>query len=72
MISIYIWNSIAVAFYGMILSASFCEIHWTTKKRMYMFSFMVFLMAAQGIIYANAGSDIVKAIVLIVLGIYIL
>ena len=61
MISIYIWNCIAVGFFGMILSASFCEIKWTRKKRLYICLFMVFLMAVQGIIYASFGGAMVKA-----------
>lgn len=60
MIGIYIWNSIAVGFFGMILSAAFCDIYWTPKKRLLMFGYMALLMIVQGVIYAFAGKGIVR------------
>ena len=62
MISIYILNAVAVGFFGMILSASFCDISWTAQKRVYMFLYMVFLMIVQGIIYGFFGGNIVVAV----------
>lgn len=62
MISIYIWNSIAVGFFGMILSAAFCDIYWTPKKRLLMFGYMALLMMFQGVLYGFAGGDAVRAL----------
>lgn len=46
----------------MILSAAFCDIYWTTKRRILMLGYMVFLMSMQGILYASLGSEIVRNI----------
>ena len=62
MMSIYIWNCIAVGFFGMILSASFCEISWNSQKRGYMFLYMVFLIIIQGVLYGLFGGHIVTII----------
>jgi len=62
MISIYIWNCIAVGFFGMILSASFCDIYWKGQTRFLVCLYMVFLMAVQGIVYGFVGGDVVEAI----------
>ena len=43
-------NGIAVAIFGMILSASFCDIIWNRKKYIIMSGSMVILLAIQGII----------------------
>lgn len=62
MISIFIWNSIAVGFYGMILSAAFCDIEWTRKRFCFITAYMSFLMVLQGILYAWVGGEIVRAV----------
>ena len=43
-------NGIAVGIYGMILSAAFCDIYWTKKKRILMAGSMAFTLMIQGII----------------------
>lgn len=58
--SIFLCNSIAVGFFGMILSASFCDIYWTSKKRLSLFLYMAVLMSIQGIAYGVLGGDMVK------------
>lgn len=60
MISVFIWNSIAVGFFGMILSAAFCDIDWTPKKRLLMIGYMVLLMILQGILYTFVGGEGVR------------
>ena len=62
MMGIFIANSIAVGFFGMILSAAFCDIFWTPKRRSIMFAYMIFLMILQGIVYQMAGGELVRAL----------
>lgn len=60
MMGIYIGNSIAVGFFGMILAAAFCDIDWTPRKRLFLFLYMVFLMLVQGMIYGAVGGNLVR------------
>ena len=62
MISIYICNSIAVGFFGMILSAAFCDICWTSRKRLCFLGYMALLMIIQGILYGEVGGAVVKTV----------
>lgn len=53
-------NGIAVAIFGMILSASFCDISWTRKKKIAMIAGMAGLLLIQGIIYYFMESEMVR------------
>lgn len=53
-------NGIAVAIFGMVLSASFCDICWTRKKKLWMAGSMAGLLAIQGIIYYFLESETVR------------
>lgn len=57
---IYMSNSIAVAAFGMILSAAFCDILWTWRKRLIMVGSMAVILLFQGFIYFRIGADIVE------------
>lgn len=60
MSGIYLSNSIAVAAFGMILSAAFCDILWTWQKRLIMVGSMAVILLFQGFIYFRIGADIVE------------
>lgn len=47
---IYLLNHVSVGIFGMVLSASFCDIVWTRKKNFFICS-MIVLLIFQGIIY---------------------
>lgn len=49
--TISLLNGIAVGIFGMILSASFCDIVWTRKNYLLMGGSMAFLLLVQGLIY---------------------
>lgn len=53
-------NGFAVAVFGMILSASFCDIVWNRKKRIAMAGSMAGLLLIQGIIYYFIDSEMVR------------
>ena len=53
-------NGFAVAVFGMILSASFCDIIWTRKKYIVMTGSMAVLLLIQGIIYYFWESGVVR------------
>lgn len=57
---IYFSNSIAVAAFGMILSAAFCDILWTWRKWLVMAGSMAVILLFQGIIYFRIGVDVVE------------
>lgn len=46
----------------MILSASFCDIYWTFKRRLFMAGYMVLLLVLQGILYTWVGEDVVRVV----------
>ncbi|MBD5523205.1 MAG: GHKL domain-containing protein [Lachnospiraceae bacterium] len=60
MSGIYFSNSIAVAAFGMILSAAFCDILWTWRKWLVMAGSMAVILLFQGIIYFRVGVDVVE------------
>ncbi len=60
MSAIYLSNSISVAAFGMILSAAFCDILWTWRKRLIMIGSMAVILLFQGCIYFWIGADIVE------------
>lgn len=53
-------NGIAVAVFGMILSASFCDIVWTRKKKVIMAGSMAGLLLIQGLIYYLVEPEAVR------------
>lgn len=57
---IYLSNSIAVAAFGMILSAAFCDILWTRRKRLVMIGSMAVILLFQGFFYFWIGADVVE------------
>ena len=57
---VFLLNGIAVATFGMILSASFCDISWTRKKKIAMIASMAGLLMIQGIIYYFMESEMVR------------
>ena len=46
---IYIVNGCAVGIFGMLLSAAFCEVYWTRKKKGIMLCCMAGILLLQGI-----------------------
>lgn len=60
MSGLYFSNSIAVAAFGMVLSAAFCDILWTWRKRLIMAASMVVILLFQGFIFFRIGVDIVE------------
>lgn len=48
---ISVWNGTIVSVFGILLSASFCDIVWTLKKRFAMLGCIVTLLAFQGLCY---------------------
>ncbi len=44
-------NGISVGIFGMLLSASFCNIYWTRQKYVFMTLAMMIILAFQGIVY---------------------
>ncbi|MDE7131456.1 MAG: GHKL domain-containing protein [Lachnospiraceae bacterium] len=60
MSGIYFSNSIAVAAFGMILSAAFCDVLWTWRKRLIMAVSIAIILLFQGFIFFRVGVDIVE------------
>lgn len=58
--SIRIINFISVGFFGMVLSAAFCDIIWTRKKVFAMAGSVAVILLFQGVIYFVAGCDIME------------
>ena len=57
---IYLMNSASVGIFGMILSASFCDIVWTKRRRFGLMASMFFILLIQAIIYQQTSSDMVR------------
>lgn len=55
----YLMNNISVAVFGMVLSMTFCDIHWTKKKYLVMGGGMAAILMLQGIICFGSGSDMI-------------
>lgn len=53
-------NLMTVGIFGMILSASFCDIFWTRKRMMIMMGSMAAVLACQGLIYFGINQNIVE------------
>lgn len=60
MINIQLINLTSVGFFGMVLSAAFCDILWTRKKVLAMSGGIAVILLFQGIIYFGVDSDIVE------------
>lgn len=58
--TISLLNGIAVAIFGMVLSASFCNINWNRKKQFAMLGSMAGLLAVQGIIICFMETEMVR------------
>lgn len=59
---IHLINLISVGVFGMILSASFCDILWAPKKRLIMAGSMTAILMLQGLVYFSADLDTVEYI----------
>lgn len=53
-------NKGAVGIFGILLSAVFCEIRWTRRKKLFLFGSMVILLFIQGMIGFSVNFDIVR------------
>lgn len=60
MSSVYLINFTSVGIFGMILSAAFCDIAWTQKKRRIMAGGMAAILAFQGIVYFFIGPSMAE------------
>ena len=58
--SISLVNGAAVGIYGILLSASFCDIVWTKRKSLTMGISAGFLLLLQGVIFFLANDEIVR------------
>lgn len=59
---IYLMNSIAVTAFGCVLSAAFCDIVWTRRKRLVMIGSMAVILLSHGFIYFWVGEGTVEYI----------
>lgn len=59
---IHLLNLIFVGIFGMVLSAAFCEILWTPRKRLFMAVGMAAILLFQGVVYFGVDPDIVENI----------
>lgn len=59
-IILYLMNGTAVGIFGMILSASFCDISWTRQKRWIMVGSMAAILLFQGILYLWISPDMIQ------------
>ena len=57
---IYLLNGTSVAVFGMVLSASFCDICWNRKKKTTMVVCMLILLLIQGIVFYAAKPSAVR------------
>lgn len=60
MISVQLINLISVGIFGIILSAAFCDIYWTAKKRLTMLGGIAAILLLQGVVYFRINPDIVE------------
>ncbi len=60
MISVQLINLISVGIFGIILSAAFCDIYWTGKKRLTMLGGIAAILLLQGVVYFRINPDIVE------------
>lgn len=59
--SISLLNGTAVGIFGMVLSAAFCDIHWTKRKRLLMVGCMAGLLLLQGLVYFVFSPSVVRS-----------
>lgn len=62
MVNIHMLNLISVGLFGMVLSAAFCDIHWTKYKALGMAVSMAGMFLLQGVVYFGINPDIVEYI----------
>ena len=58
----YICNSIVVGLFGIILSASFCDIQWTKQNRFTLAGCVTLLFLCQGVVYICADGEMVRSL----------
>lgn len=59
---IHLLNLTSVGIFGMLLSAAFCDILWTWKKRLAMLGGMAVILAFQGAVYFFVDSALVESV----------
>ena len=59
---LYLANGLAVGVFGMVLSASFCEVVWTREKRRALVGSMVCLLLLQALVYAALEEGSLEAL----------
>lgn len=57
---VYLLNHTFVGIFGMVLSAAFCDIVWTTRKQYILMGGMAVLLAFQGIVYFFASEQLAR------------
>lgn len=60
--AVYLLNHTFVGIFGMVLSAAFCDIAWTGRKRRVFWSSMALLLLLQGVVYYFANADLARSI----------
>lgn len=60
--AIYVLNAASVGVFGILLSASFCELDWTPARRRALAASSVLLLALQGFFYLTSSGSTVKAL----------
>lgn len=58
--SLHLVNLLSVGIFGMVLSARFCDIRWTGKKKLLMAVSMACMLLFQGILYFRISADAVE------------
>lgn len=58
--AIHLVNLISVGIFGMILSARFCDIHWTRKNKLLLAAGMAVIFLLQGIVYFGVDGNLVE------------
>ena len=59
---IYVLNAASVGVFGILLSASFCELDWTPARRRALAASSVLLLALQDFFYLTSSGSTVKAL----------
>lgn len=60
--AVYLLNHTFVGIFGMVLSAAFCDIAWTGRKRRVFWSSMALLLLLQGVVYYFANADFARSL----------
>ena len=59
---VYLLNHTFVGIFGMVLSAAFCDVAWTRRKRCIFLGGMVLLLLLQGIVYFFVSADLARCL----------